>query len=118
MHVFRSKTVISDMTRYRAKQTITAAQWRGDNLDEMKELLKDVVESNEWDGPEVYSEYIEPYFLPRAKIDGGGYNMLEFYSSGTCKEEVDPGRWVVVYEDNEVEIMDYEQFDKMFELGV
>lgn len=97
---------------YRAKQNVRAGQWTGENLDEMKELLKNVVESNQWDGPEVYSDYIEPYFI-QSLGDRGGYYMLEFYSNGDM--EVDPGQWVVVYEDNEVEIMDNDQFNKMFE---
>lgn len=98
---------------YRAKQNVKAAQWTGNNLDEMKMLVTDVIESNQWDGIEVYSEYIEPYFLPSSGIHGGGYNMLQFYAGDDM--EVDPGNWVVVYEDNEVEVMSDEQFHKMFE---
>lgn len=78
----------------------------------MKELLKDVVDSNQWDGPEVYADYIEPYFL-RSLGDRGGYYMLKFYAGDDM--EVDPGQWVVVYEDGEIEIMDDEQFHRMFE---
>lgn len=97
---------------YRTVIRVEAAQWTGSNLDEIKDLLTPYVEGDE-DGPYVYAEYIEPYFLPRSGIDGGGYFMLEFYSSGTRKEEVDPGRWIVVYDDGEIEVMDNEQFEKM-----
>jgi hypothetical protein len=90
---------------------VEAAQWIGDNLDEMKELLKPYIEGDE-DGPFVYSDYVEPYFFASSKISGGGYNMLQFYAWGD-DQEVDPGRWVVVYSDDEGEIMDNEQFEKM-----
>ena len=96
--------------KYSTKTEIEAAQWTGKNLDEMKELLTPYVESDD-EGPFVYSDYIEPYFLPRSGIDGGGYYMLKFGSCGGY--EVDPGCWVVVYEDGEIEIMDAEQFQKM-----
>lgn len=101
------------MKAYQAKQRVYAAQWTGENIEEMKDLLLDVVESNQWDGPEIYSEYIEPYFLTSLNRAGGGYNMLTFYAGADM--EVDPGQWIVVYEDNEVEIMDDAQFNKMFE---
>lgn len=97
---------------YRTTIRVEAAQWTGDNLDELKELLKPYVEGDD-EGPYVYAEYIEPYFFSRSGIDGGGYNMLEFYGSRSSKEEVDPGRWVVVYDDGEIEVMDNEQFEKM-----
>lgn len=93
---------------YRAKQIVTAAQWRGDNLDEMKQLLQDVVEGDE-EGPYVYADYIEPYFYSNL-INNPGYYMLK-----TEDDEFDPGMWVVVYEDGEVEGMGDEQFTKMFE---
>lgn len=93
---------------YVAKQSIRAAQWRGDNLDEMKELLKDVVDGDE-DGPYIYAEWIEPYFI-RSLGDRGGYYMLK-----TEFDEFDPGIWIVVYEDGEFEGMDDEQFNRMFE---
>lgn len=97
---------------YRAKQNVQAAQWKEHNLEEMKILLKDIVTHNQWDGPEVYADYIEPYFL-HSLGDRGGYHMLQFYAGDDI--EVDPGMWVIVYEDGEVEIMDDFQFTKMFE---
>jgi hypothetical protein len=100
------------MTDYYAYIKVEAKQWTGHNLDAMKELLKDVVDSNDWDGPEVYSDYIEPYFFPRSGISGGGYNFLKFYAGDDI--EVDPGMWVIVHEDGEVELMEDEQFTKMF----
>jgi|SRR6188768_2272872 len=102
-----------DQFSYRAKQNVQAAQWTGSNFPEMKDLLKDVVELNEWDGPEIYVEEIEPYFLFSQGLREG-YNILKFYASGDDME-VDPGLWVVVYEDGEVELMEDEQFLKMFE---
>jgi hypothetical protein len=100
---------------YRAKQNVRACQWTGENLEELRWLLKGVVE-NDIDGdPCVYREYIEPYFTHyRGKTHANpGYYMLQFYAGDDM--EVDPGRWVVVYEDSEVELMDDEQFNKMFE---
>lgn len=100
---------------YVTRIEVLAAQWTGHNLEEMKELLQDVVESNEWDGPEVYSEYIEPFFIHFVggdKAEESGYNMLKFYAWGD-DQEVDPGMWVVVYSDGEGEVMDDEQFTKM-----
>jgi hypothetical protein len=85
---------------------VKAVQWTGNNLDEMKLLLEDVVESNELDGPEVYTSYIEPYFLRTGS--GEGYYILQFYAGDDM--EADPGQWVVVYDDLEVEIMDDELF--------
>ena len=96
---------------YVAIQRVKAAQWTGENLSEMQDLLEGVVDSNDRDGVEVYREYIDPYFL-RSLGNRGGYYVLKFYAGDD--EEVDPGRWVVVYEDGEVEIMDDEQFHKMF----
>lgn len=93
---------------YVAKQHVRAAQWRGDNLDEMKELLKDVIDGDE-DGPYVYAEWIEPYFYSD-KINNEGYYMLK-----TEFDECDPGIWIVVYDDGEIEGMEDEQFNRMFE---
>jgi hypothetical protein len=97
--------------KYFTKIEIEACQWTGHNLDEMKQLLAAIVDSNEWDGPEVYSDYIEDYFLPLTQKAGGGYNMLKFYAGDDM--EVDPGQWVVVYSDGEVEIMSDEEFHKL-----
>lgn len=93
---------------YTAKLNVRAAQWRGDNLAEMKELLKDVVPSNEWDGPEVYADEVEPYFISSLGYRPG-YMILK-----TENDEFDPGMWIVVHEDGEFEGMDDEQFHKMF----
>lgn len=97
--------------KYFTKIEVAAAQWTGHNLDEMKQLLAPYVESNEWDGPEVYSEYIEDFFVRSLDRSIGGYNMLKFYAGDDM--EVDPGQWVVVYSDGEVEIMDDAQFKKL-----
>lgn len=87
--------------------TVKAAQWRGDNLEEMRELLKDIVDTD-FDGvPAVYSDYIEPYTLITGS--GGGYYVLFFLG-----EEVDPENWVIVYEDDEVETMHDKQFNRLF----
>ncbi len=93
---------------YFTKIEVQAAQWKGDNLEEMKELLSPYVGLNELGDPEVYSEEIEPYFFPRSGLSGGGYNILRFLN-----EEVDPGRWVVVYSDKEIETMDHDEFKKL-----
>jgi hypothetical protein len=37
--------------------------------------------------------------------------MLKFYAGDDM--EVDPGQWVVVYDDKEIEVMDEDQFKKM-----
>jgi hypothetical protein len=99
------------MTEYRAKIEVTAARWNGNNLKEMKDLLVNIVDQNEFDGPEVYVDHIEPFYYSD-QINREGYNMLKFYAGDDM--EVDPGCWVVVYEDGEVEIMDDAQFIKMF----
>jgi len=88
---------------YTMTRTVRAAQWDGENLEQMKELLQDVVDSNPWEGLEVCSEYIEAMF------GYGGYNMLKFYAWGD-DQEVDPGQWVVVYDDNDGEILTDEEF--------
>jgi hypothetical protein len=93
--------------KHSTKIEVEAAQWTGDNLDVMKRLLSPYVEHNEWDGPEVYSDFIEDFF----GRDGRGYNMLKFYAGDDM--EVDPGQWVVVYSDEEIEIMTDEDFTKM-----
>lgn len=93
---------------YVAKQSVCAAQWRGDNLDEMKELLKDVVEADETGDPYVYADEIEPIFLTSLGYRPG-YMILK-----TEMDEFDPGMWIVVYEDGEFEGMDDEQFNRMF----
>lgn len=90
----------------RAVIKVEAGQWTGDNLDEMKALLAPYVESNEWDGVEVYSTTVEPFFGESA------YEVLQFEAWGD-DQEVDPGQWVVIYEDGEGEIMDTDQFEKM-----
>jgi hypothetical protein len=93
---------------YEYVRTVRAAQWLGDNLEEMKELLKDSVYSNEFDGPEVYTEDIEAMF------GYGGYTMLKFYA-WEDDQEVDPGQWVVVYDDGEYgEILQDGEFTSMF----
>jgi len=98
------------LSYYVARQTVNAVQWREDNLDEMITLLKDVVE-NDADGPCVYVDEVEPYFL-QSLGHQPGYFMLKFYSGDDM--EVDPGQWVIVYEDDEIEIMNDEQFNRMF----
>lgn len=98
------------MAKYTAITEVFAAQWTGENLEEMKELLAPYVDGDD-EGPFVFADYIEPYFFPRSGIDGGGYNMLKFGSCGG--HEVDPGCWVVVYADGEIESMDDMQFRKM-----
>jgi hypothetical protein len=87
---------------YVARQNIQAAQWRGDNIDEMKELLKDVLEGDE-DGPFIYSSYVEPFFGEQ------GYYILQ-----TEFDEFDPGMWVVVYEDGEIEGLTDEEFKFLY----
>jgi hypothetical protein len=89
---------------------VEAAQWTGQNLNEMKELLGPYVDGSLCDGPYVYAEYIEPYFLG-VLGERGGYYMLKFYAGDDM--EVDPGQWVVVYDDKEIEVMDEDQFKKM-----
>jgi hypothetical protein len=78
----------------------------------MRTLLKDIVDSNEWDGVEVYSDYIDPYSLPSSG-EHDGYHVLKFYAGDDM--EVDPDQWVVVYEDDEIEIMNNKQFNTRFE---
>lgn len=94
---------------YFAKQVVRAAQWTGENLEEMQELLKGVVEEDCQGIPYVYADYIEPYFY------SVGINNLGYYMLKTECDEFDPGMWVVVYEDGEFEGMSDEQFNKMFE---
>lgn len=98
---------------YVPKLEVKAAQWNQTNLDEMKELLKDHVDHNEWDGPEVYADFIEDYFLRGLNRSGGGYYMLKFYAGDDM--EVDPGQWVVCYDDGEVELMEDEQFRRLYD---
>lgn len=88
---------------------VEACQWTGDNLDEMKQLLAPYVEGNE-EGPYVYEEHIEPYFYSN-DLNSQGYCMLKFYAGDDM--EVDPGQWVVVYQDGEIEIMNDRQYTKM-----
>jgi hypothetical protein len=90
---------------------IETAQWKGDNLDEMKRLLAPYVEGDN-EGPFVYSTEIEPYFLPSLNRNGGGYNLLQFEAWGD-DQEVDPGMHVVIYSDGDGEVMSDEQFNKM-----
>ncbi len=94
------------MTKYVTRIEVSAAQWDGNNLDEMKDLLKDIVEYNPWDGVEVYSDEVESYF------GRDSYSMLKFEAWGD-DQEVDPGQWVVVYSDGEGEVMDNEDFIKI-----
>ena len=89
-----------DKFEYVYTRNVRAAKWTGNNLDEMKELLKDVVDSNEFDGPEVYSDYVEAMFIRSLGENIGGYNMLIFYAWGR-DNEVDPDPWVVVYDNGE-----------------
>ena len=94
------------MAKYVTRIEVTAAQWNGKNLSEMKDLLADVVGSNPWDGVEVYVDKVDSYF------NRASYNVLKFYA--WCNDqEVDPGQWVVVYSDGEGEIMEDEEFIKM-----
>ena len=88
--------------KYFTKIEIEAAQWKGDNLDEMKELLSPYVGGDEH-GPFVYASYVEDFFQP-----GKGYYVLQ-----TEDDEFDPGTWVVVYSDGEIEGLDVEDFNKM-----
>lgn len=101
------------MNTYRAKQQVAAIQWREDNLDEMIKLLTNVVEHDIDNVPCVYAEEIEPYFISVLGYRPG-YKILKFYATSDDME-VDPGRWVVVYEDDEVEIMNDEEFNRRFE---
>ena len=94
---------------YRAKSSVSAVQWRGDNLDEMRELLDGVIEKDSDGVVMVYADWIEPYFFSE-KINNNGYYVLK-----TEGDEFDPGMWVVVYEDGDVEGMEDTQFNKMFE---
>jgi|SRR3954464_7181167 len=96
---------------YVAKQTVHAAQWREDNLDEMKDLLRGLIPEDIDGEPCVYPEYIEPFYYASSNINlsHDGYYMLK-----TEFDEFDPGVWVVVYEDGEIEGMDNTQFHKMF----
>lgn len=99
------------MAKYKAKQVVNAAQWKEDNLNEMRELLKDVVDKDIDGIPCVYADEIEPYFLTSLGYRPG-YKILK-----TEFDEFDPGIWVVVYEDGIVEGIDDEQFNKMFEVA-
>lgn len=97
---------------YRATQHVEAARWDQDNLDEMKELLAPHVD-HDMEGPQVYSEYIEEYPLNALNKICDGYRMLLLYAGDDM--EVDPGQWVVCYDDGELEIMHDELFHKIFE---
>jgi hypothetical protein len=89
---------------YTYTRKVRAAQWTGENLQEMQELLEGVVESPDY----VYAEYIEALF------GYGGYNMLKFEAWGD-DQEVDPGQWVVVYDQgDDGEVMPEELFDSMY----
>ncbi len=91
--------------------TVKAVQWSGENLKEMKDLLTGIVYCDDFTGePQVYSSRIEPYLFASGSSEG--YNIVQFYAWGD-DQEVDPGLWVVVYEDLDGEIMDDEQFNKM-----
>ncbi len=90
---------------------VKAAQWKGNNLEEMQELLRGIVYCDDFSGkPQVYVSYIEPYFLRTGT--GGGYNILQFYAGDDF--EVDPGLWVVVHEDFEIEILEDAEFTKLY----
>lgn len=97
--------------RYVAKTVVEALQWTGDNLDKMRDFLAPYVDGDE-DGPYVYADWIEPLYYASAKINSPGYFMLK-----TEDDEFDPGMWVVVYGDGEIESMSDEQFTKMFLKG-
>lgn len=96
---------------YEARRQVRAAQWREGNLEEMQELLQDIVEKDIDGELCVYTQEIEPYFLSSLGHQPG-YLILKFYAHDDM--EVDPGMWVVVYEDGEVETMDNDLFHKMF----
>jgi hypothetical protein len=96
------------VAKYRAKEIVNAVQWTGDNLEEMKELLRDVVDGDE-DGPYVYADEIEPIFLKSLGYRPG-YMILK-----TEMDEFDPGTWVVVFDNNEIEGFSNNQFNKRFE---
>ena len=96
---------------YKAKQTVQALQWTGTNLNAMKELLANIVESNQFDGVEVYADWVDPYVLHT--LSGGGYFMLKFYAGDDI--EVDPSNWVVVYDDTGIDIMRDKEFHTKFE---
>jgi hypothetical protein len=100
-----------DKFKYTAKLKVRAVQWHGDNLDEIKELLKGVVDEDETGDPYVYADEIEPMF-----ISSLGYRPGYMILKTEC-DEFDPGMWIVVYEDGEFEGMDDEQFTKMFRKG-
>ena len=99
---------------YVFKRTVNAVQWNQINLDDLKELLSDIVESNEWDGVQVYAEYMEDFFLKSLNKTIGGYYTAKFYAWGD-DQEVDPGMWVVVYDDGDGEIMSDPDFTKRYE---
>lgn len=90
---------------------VRAVRWDGENIQQMKWLLNGIVEYDINRDPYVYRDYIEPYYS-RVFGDAGDYYVLKFEAWGD-DQEVDPGRWVVVYDDGEGEIMDDEQFDRM-----
>ncbi len=90
---------------------VRAVQWTGENIEEMKWLLKGIIE-DDFDGePCVYRQYIEPIYLAALGYQAG-YYLLQFEAWGD-DQEVDPGIWVVVYSDGEGELMDNEQFNRM-----
>lgn len=99
------------MVKYVTHIEVSAVQWTGNNLSEMKDLLKNFVCYNSHDGYEVYVEEIEPFYTTYMG-KRPGYSMLKFYAWGD-DQEVDPGQWVVVYSDGEGEIMEDEEFIKM-----
>ncbi len=90
----------------KATMKVEACQWTGDNLDEMKKFLAPYIEGDE-NGPYLYSEYIEPYSFASG-YKGGGYNILK-----TEFDEFDPGTWVIVHENGDVEGMDDDEYKKM-----
>lgn len=96
---------------YRAKSKVLAAQWTGSNLEEMRELLQDVVDKDADGIPHVYAEYIEPYFISSlGKREG-------YYILQTEFDEFDPGVWIIVHENGDLESMDNEDFEFLFEKG-
>lgn len=101
---------MKDKFDYTSHQTVRAVQWRGDNLDEIKELLQGSIE-NDFDGePCAYADYIEPYYLPSSGINGGGYYILKIGSCGGI--EADPGQWIILHEDGEIEDIHDKEFKK------
>lgn len=93
---------------------VRAVRWDGENIQQMKWLLKGIVEDDLDGDPCVYRSHVESYFnnYSGKTHANPGYYVLQFEAWGD-DQEVDPGCWVVVYADGEGEIMDDQQFDRM-----